>query len=162
MNERFQSSLTALPPAIAMHPKCKGFFMMIPSVYIHIPFCHHICHYCDFTKFFYNEKMADDYLTALDHEINTALPGGDHIVKTIFIGGGTPSALTESQLRKLMEIIQSKFDVTQCEEFSMEANPGDLTMGKINLLQGYGVNRISLGVQVLDNEMLKELAGRIR
>ncbi|MDY0396728.1 hypothetical protein RWE15_23590 [Virgibacillus halophilus] len=61
---------------------------MIPSVYIHIPFCHHICHYCDFTKFFYNERMADDYLAALKNEIATAVSDSKNRVKTIFIGGG--------------------------------------------------------------------------
>ncbi|MDY0405522.1 radical SAM family heme chaperone HemW [Virgibacillus sp. 179-BFC.A HS] len=130
---------------------------MISSVYIHIPFCHHICHYCDFTKFFYNEEMAANYLTALENEMNTAIKGSNNKVKTIFIGGGTPSALTVDQLDKLMKIIHGKFAVAQCEEFSMEANPGDLTKEKIDLIKSYGVNRISLGVQVFDNEMLREL-----
>lgn len=130
---------------------------MIPSVYIHIPFCHHICHYCDFTKFFYNEGLADDYLTALKNEISVNVPGSNYHVKTIFIGGGTPSALTVGQLRELMDAIHDTFAVDACEEFSMEANPGDLTEEKMELIRSYGVNRISLGVQVLDNAMLREL-----
>lgn len=130
---------------------------MIPSVYIHIPFCHHICHYCDFTKFFYNEGLADDYLTALKNEISVNVPGSNNHVKTIFIGGGTPSALTVGQLRELMDAIHDTFAVDACEEFSMEANPGDLTEEKMELIRSYGVNRISLGVQVLDNAMLREL-----
>lgn len=130
---------------------------MIQSVYIHIPFCHHICHYCDFTKIFYNEQMATQYMDALEKEINETVEGTQNKVKTIFIGGGTPTALTLQQLRKLMEIIHHKFDVHECKEFTIEANPGDFDADKINLLQAYGVNRVSLGVQVFDNEMLKSL-----
>ncbi len=130
---------------------------MIQSAYIHIPFCHHICHYCDFTKFFYNETLATDYLQALKKEIQTKVPGRDNEVKTIFIGGGTPTALNISQLQMLLEIIHHTFDVESCEEFSIEANPGDFDKEKIKLLKEYGVNRVSLGVQVFDNEMLKSL-----
>src|SRR5690606_6371009 len=130
---------------------------MIPSVYIHIPFCHHICHYCDFTKFFYNEQMATDYLEALSNEINTQVDGEKNPVKTIFIGGGTPTALNHKQLKTLLELISDKFDVSNCEEYTIEANPGDFDEEKAKLLKDYGVNRVSLGVQVFDNEMLKEL-----
>jgi putative oxygen-independent coproporphyrinogen III oxidase len=130
---------------------------MIPSVYIHIPFCHHICHYCDFTKFFYNEQMATDYLEALSNEINTQVEGRKNSVKTIFIGGGTPTALNHKQLKTLLELISDKFDVADCEEYTIEANPGDFDEEKAKLLKDFGVNRVSLGVQVFDNDMLKEL-----
>lgn len=98
---------------------------MIQSVYIHIPFCQHICHYCDFTKFFYNEQLATEYLEALENEINTQIQGSKHPVKTIFIGGGTPTALTYSQLKKLLMFVAEKFDVWNCKEYTIEANPGD-------------------------------------
>ncbi|HAM81327.1 radical SAM family heme chaperone HemW [Ornithinibacillus bavariensis] len=133
---------------------------MINSVYIHIPFCQHICHYCDFTKFFYNEKSADDYLTALEKEINTQLPGKNNPVKTIFIGGGTPTALSHPQLKRLLELVQEKFNISACEEYTIEANPGDFDKEKAKLLMDYGVNRVSLGVQVFDDAMLAEL-GRV-
>ncbi|MFD2630881.1 radical SAM family heme chaperone HemW [Oceanobacillus kapialis] len=132
----------------------------IQSVYIHIPFCEQICHYCDFTKFFFNEKLATEYIEALANEIHINVPGEKAKVKTIFIGGGTPTALTVTQLTTLLNIIDKKFDVPSCEEYTIEANPGDFDEEKIQLLAAYGVNRISLGVQVFDDEKLEEL-GRL-
>lgn len=132
----------------------------IQSVYIHIPFCEQICHYCDFTKFFFNEKLATEYIEALANEINTNVLGEKNKIKTIFIGGGTPTALTLSQLTSLLKIIDTKFDVSSCEEYTIEANPGDFDEQKIQLLAAYGVNRISLGVQVFDDQKLEEL-GRL-
>lgn len=133
---------------------------MIKSVYIHIPFCQQICHYCDFTKFFYNEKLATEYIEALSNEINTNVNGTKNIVDTIYIGGGTPTALNMDQLRSLMKIINEKFDVEGCQEYTIEANPGEFEEEKIELIKEYGVNRISLGVQVFDDKMLEEL-GRL-
>ncbi|NWO13764.1 radical SAM family heme chaperone HemW [Virgibacillus sp.] len=134
---------------------------MIPihSVYIHIPFCQQICHYCDFTKFFYNEQLANDYVDALKKEMSTYVEK-EKKVKTIFIGGGTPTALTVPQLEAVLRHIAETFDLHECEEFTIEANPGDFSKEKVALLSTYGVNRVSLGVQVFDNEMLKTL-GRI-
>ncbi|SFA70105.1 oxygen-independent coproporphyrinogen-3 oxidase [Lentibacillus halodurans] len=134
--------------------------MKAQSVYIHIPFCQQICHYCDFTKFFYNEKLATEYIEALSNEINTNIHGNSNKVNTIFIGGGTPTALNLEQLRSLMQLIDAKFDIAACSEFTIEANPGDFDEEKIKLLKSFGVNRISLGVQVFDNIMLEEL-GRL-
>ncbi|WP_092493224.1 radical SAM family heme chaperone HemW [Virgibacillus salinus] len=134
--------------------------MVVKSVYIHIPFCQQICHYCDFTKFFYNEKLATEYIEALSNEINTNINGTKNKVNTIFIGGGTPTSLNMEQLRSLMQIIDNKFDVENCKEFTIESNPGDFDKEKIKLLRSYGVNRISLGVQVFDDAMLEEL-GRL-
>ncbi len=133
---------------------------MVSSVYIHIPFCEKICHYCDFTKFFYEEKMADDYLIALENEIKTNIQEPNQQMKTIFVGGGTPTALNNRQLTKLVKLIDHYFDVDSVEEYSFEANPGDLTEDKIRILKEYGVNRISMGVQVFDDEMLEQL-GRL-
>ncbi|MCA0982694.1 radical SAM family heme chaperone HemW [Halobacillus yeomjeoni] len=134
--------------------------MNIPSAYIHIPFCQQICHYCDFTKFFYNERLADEYLVALEKEIHTYIPEGKAEVETIFVGGGTPTAVNHSQLKKLLEMIDDHFDIQNCEEYTFEANPGDLDMEKVKMLKEYGVNRISLGVQVFDDAMLEKI-GRV-
>ncbi|WP_010531043.1 radical SAM family heme chaperone HemW [Lentibacillus jeotgali] len=134
--------------------------MKAQSVYIHIPFCQQICHYCDFTKFFYNEKLATEYIEALANEINTQIGGTKNQVHTIFIGGGTPTALNLVQLRSLMQLIDTKFDIAAASEFSIEANPGDFDEEKAKLLKGFGVNRVSLGVQVFDDAMLEEL-GRL-
>ncbi|MBM7597913.1 oxygen-independent coproporphyrinogen-3 oxidase [Virgibacillus halotolerans] len=133
---------------------------MINAAYIHIPFCQQICHYCDFTKFFYNEQLATDYIEALTNEINVNVSGEHNKVKTIYIGGGTPTALNIEQLRSLLTVINRKFDVANCEEFTIEANPGDFDKEKAKLLKDFGVNRISLGVQVLDDQMLEAL-GRL-
>ncbi|WP_174613859.1 radical SAM family heme chaperone HemW [Virgibacillus ihumii] len=133
---------------------------MVNSVYIHIPFCQQICHYCDFTKFFYNEQLATEYIEALTNEVNTNINGNKNKVKTIFIGGGTPTALNMKQLRSLLELINQKFDVPNCEEYTIEGNPGDFEVEKVKLLKSFGVNRISLGVQVFDDQMLEEL-GRL-
>ncbi|MFC0522551.1 radical SAM family heme chaperone HemW [Pontibacillus salicampi] len=133
---------------------------MITSAYIHIPFCQQICHYCDFTKFFYNEKLADDYLDALDREMTEAVGKRKQYMKTIFVGGGTPTALNHAQLERLLQTIAASFDVEQCEEYTFEANPGEFDEKKLSLLKYYGVNRISFGVQVFDDTMLEKL-GRL-
>lgn len=134
--------------------------MKIPSAYIHIPFCQQICHYCDFTKFFYNERLADEYLEALEKEIHTYIPGEKASVRTIFVGGGTPTAVNHKQLEKLLQMIDDHFDIAGCEEYTFEANPGDLDVEKVRLLKEYGVDRISLGVQVFDDDMLEKI-GRV-
>ncbi|MFC4558868.1 radical SAM family heme chaperone HemW [Virgibacillus kekensis] len=134
--------------------------MEAKSVYIHIPFCQQICHYCDFTKFFYNERLATEYIEALAKEVNTNVKGAKNKVNTIYIGGGTPTALNIAQLEALMKLINEKFDVASCREFTIEANPGEFEEEKIRLIKSYGVNRISLGVQVFDDVMLEEL-GRL-
>ncbi|GGM31144.1 coproporphyrinogen III oxidase [Paraliobacillus quinghaiensis] len=133
---------------------------MISSVYIHIPFCEKICHYCDFTKFFYEEKMADDYLEALNKEMARYIEEPKQKMRTIYVGGGTPSALTVRQLKKLLVSIDHYFEVDTVEEFTFEANPGDLNEEKIKLLKGYGVNRISMGAQTFDDKILEQL-GRL-
>ena len=76
----------------------------IEAVYIHIPFCNTICNYCDFCKMFYNEKIVDNYLIALEKEIKKIYNGD--VIKTIYIGGGTPSSLTTKQLEKLFNIVK--------------------------------------------------------
>ncbi|SDB97952.1 coproporphyrinogen III oxidase, anaerobic [Pelagirhabdus alkalitolerans] len=133
---------------------------MIESVYIHIPFCEKICYYCDFVKFFYEEKMADDYLEALENEMSQRLASQRQNVKTIYVGGGTPTALNDQQLERLLDRIAGHFNTETVLEYTFEANPGDLTESKIILLKNYGVNRISMGVQTFDDELLTDL-GRL-
>ncbi|MYL33414.1 oxygen-independent coproporphyrinogen III oxidase [Pontibacillus yanchengensis] len=130
---------------------------MISSVYIHIPFCQQICHYCDFTKFFYNKELADQYLDALDREIEEEVGKKQMYMRTIFVGGGTPTALNYTQLEQLLKTISESFDVESCEEYTFEANPGEFDEKKLALLKDYGVNRISFGVQVFDDQMLEKL-----
>lgn len=138
----------------------EQFMESIQSVYIHIPFCRQICHYCDFVKFFYNEELATEYLEALFQEIDTALPGDKHKMRTMYIGGGTPTALTMKQLHTLFRFLNKKFDFSSFEEVSIEINPGDIDADKTKLLKDYGITRISFGVQVMDDRMLEQL-GRV-
>ncbi|MFD1736628.1 radical SAM family heme chaperone HemW [Bacillus salitolerans] len=132
---------------------------MIQSAYIHIPFCHQICHYCDFNKVFLKGQPVDDYLNYLDLEMRNTLerfPTSE--LKTIFIGGGTPTSLNESQLTKLLESIHSHLPtVAKNVEFTIEANPGDLSKAKLDILQQGGVNRLSVGVQSFNDELLTKI-----
>ena len=125
---------------------------MVESLYIHIPFCNRICTYCDFNKVLIKNQPVDDYLDALIREIEMI---EEDRMKTIFVGGGTPTALTEAQLARLLEVVTGKFTVT--DEFTFEANPDELTPGKLDVLKSFGVNRISLGVQTFNEDLLKVL-----
>ncbi|KTT83539.1 MULTISPECIES: radical SAM family heme chaperone HemW [Mammaliicoccus] len=125
---------------------------MAKSVYIHIPFCVRICTYCDFNKFYIANQPVDEYLDCLIKEMSTRK---DKEVETVFVGGGTPTALSEAQLERLLQAINDLFVITK--EYTFEANPDELTEAKIKLLKQYGVNRLSLGVQTFDDELLKVL-----
>ena len=117
---------------------------MTSSVYIHIPFCYHICTYCNFTKFFHNEKMVSNYLNSLEMEIKKRYQGEK--IKTLYIGGGTPSSLSISELEKLFQIIKL-FNLDDNSEFTIEVNPENLTSEKLALFKENKVNRISMGVE---------------
>ena len=122
------------------------------SLYIHIPFCNKICDYCDFTKLQYFRKFAVSYLEALKKEL------ASYDIKdllTIYVGGGTPTALEDDLFEELLKII-SPYN-RGVKEYTFEANPESLTESKIKLLKEYGVNRISLGVQSTDNKVLKAI-----
>ncbi|CAM4302063.1 radical SAM family heme chaperone HemW [Listeria booriae] len=131
------------------------------AVYIHIPFCEHICYYCDFNKVFLEGQPVDEYVDLLIKEMemvtkrHTMSP-----VETVFVGGGTPTTLNEAQLAKLCSSISRLFPMTENAEFSFEANPGDLSISKLQVMKDYGVNRLSMGVQSFNNELLKKI-GRI-
>ncbi len=112
------------------------------STYIHIPFCQHICGYCDFCKVFYRPKWGDLYLDALEKEM---LSYGIKDQKTVYFGGGTPSALNETQFERMLRL--GKALLKEGGEFTVEANPENLSDAKIELLKKYGVTRVSLGVQ---------------
>lgn len=120
------------------------------GLYVHIPFCEHICSYCDFSKVVYNQKVVDNYLTSLFNELNEY---GNIKFTSIYIGGGTPSSLSISQLDKLLSFLLPYLKIGA--SFAFEANPENLTEEKIDLLKKYQVNRISLGVQSFNEEYLK-------
>jgi len=133
---------------------------MARGVYIHIPFCHQICNYCDFNKVFFKNQPVDEYIEALGKEMRMTVenkPQSFMHIETIFLGGGTPTSLSVEQLTRLMELIHLYIPLGQVIEFSSEANPDELTYEKLMILKKYGVNRLSLGVQSFNQEILKKL-----
>ena len=124
------------------------------SAYIHIPFCSSICSYCDFSKFYYNEDWVNQYLEALNNEIDLNYKG--EILNTLYIGGGTPSCLNVEQLTQLFNIIK-KFNLSSKVEFTFECNVENISKEKLELLYNNGVNRLSIGVQTFNNDLLKTL-----
>lgn len=127
---------------------------MISSLYLHIPFCDSICSYCDFSKVLTGSFSQKDYISSLIQEIDS-LNIEDHSLKTIYLGGGTPSALDEDSLTKLLSYLDHRF--FPVFEFTLEANPESLTPSKIQILKTYHVNRVSLGVQTINPNLLKLL-----
>ncbi len=131
------------------------------SLYIHIPFCVRKCAYCDFLSFPADAREREQYLDALICEIRTFAPSvADRTVVSVFLGGGTPSLLTETQLKRLMDAVYAGFSLQSDAEITIEANPGTLTAHKLFCLAKMGINRLSLGLQSARNEELR-LLGRI-
>ena len=124
------------------------------SAYVHIPFCTQICYYCDFSKVFIKNQPVDAYLEHLIQETRSYEIGK---LRTLYIGGGTPTALSAQQLAYLLTELPKVMDLSEVEEFTIEANPGDLNPDKIAVLKDSQVNRVSLGVQTFDNKMLKKI-----
>ena len=127
---------------------------MINNCYIHIPFCKNICSYCDFCKLFYNEKLVDQYLEKLEKEISNIYRKEE--LKTIYIGGGTPSCLNMKQLNKLFSITK-KLRVSKDVEFSIECNFDSINKEKLLLFKENGVNRLSFGLESTIDKNLKLL-----
>ena len=121
------------------------------SLYVHVPFCNHICSYCDFAKVFYNENWVDDYLDALQYEIKDKKI--DNQFDTIYIGGGTPSSLSLKQMERLFKMLEPLS--MRVVEYSIEVNPESMNEEKIDLMISYGINRISIGVQTFNDQILK-------
>lgn len=124
------------------------------SAYVHIPFCTQICYYCDFSKVFIKNQPVDAYLQALIREFESYKI---EQLRTLYIGGGTPTAISAEQLDYLLSHLTKNLDLSQLEEFTIEANPGDLTPDKIAVLEKSAVNRISLGVQTFNDKQLKRI-----
>lgn len=124
------------------------------SAYVHIPFCTQICYYCDFSKVFIKNQPVDDYLRALIAEFRSY---DIKKLRTLYIGGGTPTSITAKQLDYLLTELVRDLDLDYLEEFTIEANPGDLTPDKIAVMQKSAVNRVSLGVQTFNDKHLKQI-----
>lgn len=132
------------------------------SIYIHIPFCTEKCFYCDFLSFKGKEQYFEKYQIALLKEIEdfAILNKDKYIIKTIFIGGGTPSILPIGYIEGIANKIYSLFNVDKDVEFTIEANPGTLSFEKIKNFKDSNINRISVGLQAYQNYLLKKI-GRI-
>lgn len=124
------------------------------SVYIHIPFCSHICSYCDFTKLLHLEPFVEEYLENLQKEILENYDG--ERLKTLYIGGGTPSCLTRKERIKLFQILENFIREPDCE-YTIECNPKDITEEFLDDIVEAGVNRVSIGIESFDEENLKVL-----
>lgn len=127
----------------------------VKSLYIHIPFCDHICIYCDFYKMMSKENDKDIYIKYLIKELIKKKDIYDYnYLETIYIGGGTPSSIKLSLLEDLFKTIENEIDITKIKEYSIECNPKDVTSELVLLLSKYHINRVSLGVQSLNQEKL--------
>ena len=124
------------------------------AVYVHIPFCRHICSYCDFCKVLHIKTFVDDYLDALQNEIINNYDG--ELVKTLYIGGGTPSCLTHQERIKLFRILENIKRMPDCE-YTIECNPADINESFLDDIVEAGVNRVSIGVESFDKNTLKFL-----
>lgn len=127
------------------------------SLYIHIPFCKNKCMYCDFPSFAGKDNLRDRYVAALIKEIK--MKAEQYIIKTVFIGGGTPTYLTLEEMDMLLSAID-KLKFADDYEFTVECNPGTLTFEKLKLMKDRKVNRLSIGLQSTNNSLLKTI-GRI-
>lgn len=128
---------------------------MIEHLYIHIPFCPNICPYCAFYKESAGRQRVETFLDALLAE--TSQWASRLRPKTIFFGGGTPSALSLAQFEKLLEGLLSQLDLSFLEEWTIEMNPATVALDKALLLRKAGINRVSMGVQSWDNVVLQKL-----
>lgn len=124
------------------------------ALYIHIPFCQHICSYCDFCKVYYRQDIVDQYLQVLAQELLDLKIV--HPLKTIYIGGGTPSSLQPRQLKKVMDMIQPYLG-SMIQEVTIEVNPESMNSEKLEILKKGGVTRLSIGVQTFQEELLKSI-----
>ena len=122
------------------------------SLYIHIPFCEHICKYCDFTKLFYFSRFEKPYLEALKKEISSKVKNK---IFTLYFGGGTPTSLSDEGFEDILSFASKYLDKDY--EFTVEANVENLTESKLDIMKKCGVNRLSIGVQSTCNALLKEI-----
>ena len=124
------------------------------AAYIHVPFCRHRCGYCNFSVVADRDDLIERYLNAINKELDSL---DAPVIDTLFVGGGTPTHFDSGQLRRFLCLLQQRFQFSASCEWSMEANPEDITREKVAMLHDHGVNRVSLGVQSFSVEKLKLL-----
>ena len=138
----------------------RGYSMKELGLYIHIPFCKQKCYYCDFVSYAKNEKFFERYIEALLEEMNNFFDNNDVEIKTIYIGGGTPSIIDAKYIEKIMNFFKEKDLLKKTKEITIEVNPGTVDEEKIKCYKKAGINRLSIGLQSTDDNMLKKI-GRI-
>jgi len=129
------------------------------SVYVHIPFCEQKCNYCDFNSFAGKEDFFEAYIGSLIQEIGCCTELSNMQIDTVFIGGGTPSVLPPYYIGKIMEAL-GQFNISKTAEITIEANPNSLTKEKLSTYRKSGINRLSIGLQAIQDNLLKKL-GRL-
>lgn len=130
------------------------------ELYVHIPFCIKKCDYCDFLSGPADEETQNKYVEALLTEINKSEGFSEREISTVFIGGGTPSAVRSESIIRIMDALRRRFVFSENTEITMEANPGTLTPEKLKAYRNGGINRLSIGLQSADDRELLSL-GRI-
>lgn len=131
------------------------------GLYLHFPFCVRKCRYCDFLSFPSDEAGREIYLERLKEEIKArGAVYQDYNIETLFIGGGTPSLMTGQQLTELLDTVRVSFSVSPVSEWTMECNPGTTDAETLRIYRNAGINRLSFGLQSMNDEELKYL-GRI-
>lgn len=131
------------------------------GIYIHIPFCKSKCYYCDFVSFCDKDDYIDSYFNALIKEIKLKKNIlRDKEVDTIYIGGGTPSVVDDRYIEKLLDYIKNNFNIKKDAEITIEVNPQTIDQNKAKAYKAYGINRVSVGLQAVQDNLLKKI-GRI-
>lgn len=128
----------------------------LAGIYIHIPFCKQACHYCDF-HFSTTLTLREELLGSIAKELKLQKNYLTDSIETVYFGGGTPSLLTGSEIKEILTVISENFELSTDPEITLEANPDDLTEKKLLGLHAAGVNRLSIGVQSFDSDVLKFL-----
>ena len=124
-------------------------------LYVHIPFCKQACYYCDFhfsTNLSLKDKMVDAICTEIELQKDYLQ---NKKLQTIYFGGGTPSLLSGGDFEKILKTISNVYDLSSLEETTIETNPDDISLEKINEWKAFGIDRVSLGIQTFDNDLLK-------
>ena len=129
------------------------------GIYIHIPFCIKKCDYCDFISYCDKQDFVEEYIKKLKDEIKEKLSHQDYKIKTIYIGGGTPSSIDSKFIIEILNIIKEKHNIENIE-VTIEVNPGTVTYQKLLEYKTAGINRVSIGLQETSNELLQHI-GRI-
>jgi oxygen-independent coproporphyrinogen-3 oxidase len=128
------------------------------GIYIHIPFCKSRCSYCDFATGLYQTELAERYVQALTVDLQTTRAGElSRSVDTIYFGGGTPSMLSGDQIKRILAVVHSRFQIDSKAEVTIEINPGSATKTKLEEFRALGINRASFGAQTFDTDELARL-----